>query len=93
MRSNKEGSHLGRSLEIAVDCPQNPLSRHHKTGGQIHRVLQGAARERNISPKRKFWGRISRGHPGVIRADIPAQNFGQGAQNPGKKPAFGRAHP
>ena len=39
--------------------------------------------ERKISPKRKFSGRISRGHPGVIRADIPAQNFGQGAQNPG----------
>ena len=34
-------------------------------------------------------GRISRGHPGVIRADIPAQNFGQGRQNPGKQ-AFWR---
>ena len=40
--------------------------------------------ERKISPKRKFWGRITRGHPGVIRADIPAQNFGQGSRNPGK---------
>ena len=30
-------------------------------------------------------GRTSRGHPGVIRADIPAQNFGQGGQNPGTK--------
>ena len=40
--------------------------------------------ERNISPTRKFLGRISRGHPGVIRADIPAQNFGQGTQNHGK---------
>ena len=39
-----------------------------------------AFRERKVSPKRKFLGRISRGHPGVIRADIPAQNFGQGAQ-------------
>ena len=37
--------------------------------------------ERKISPKSKFLGRISRGHPGVIRADIPAQNFGEGAQN------------
>ena len=37
---------------------------------------------------RKFLGQISRGHPGVIRADIPAQNFGQGAQDPGKKRAF-----
>ena len=32
---------------------------------------------------------ISRGHPGVIRADIPAQNFGQGAQNPGKNKHLG----
>ena len=41
-----------------------------------------------------FWdghplGRTSRGHPGVIRADIPAQNFGQGGQNPGKNKHFG----
>ena len=42
------------------------------------------SQERKISPKRKFWGRTSRGHPGVIRTDIPAQNFGQGGQNPGK---------
>ena len=35
-------------------------------------------------------GRISRGHPGVIRADIPAQNFGQGAQKAWKKQALGR---
>ena len=40
--------------------------------------------ERKVSPKRKFLGRTSRGHPGVIRADVPAQNFGQGSQNPGK---------
>ena len=40
---------------------------------------------RKISPKRKFLGRIFRRHPGVIRTDIPAQNFGQGAQNPGTK--------
>ena len=49
--------------------------------------------ERKISPKRKFWGRTSRGHPGLIRADIPAQNFGQGPENPGEKQAFGRGHP
>ena len=42
--------------------------------------------ERKISPKRKFLGRTSRGHPGVIRADIPAQNFSQVGQNPEKKP-------
>ena len=46
--------------------------------------------ERKISPKRKFSGRISRGHPGVIRADIPVQNFGQGAQNPGKTSVWAR---
>ena len=40
--------------------------------------------ERKISPKRKFLGRTSRRHPGVIRADIPAQNFGQGGQNLGQ---------
>ena len=46
--------------------------------------------ERRISPKRKFWGRTSRGHPGVIRADIPAQNFGQGGENPGKTSIWAR---
>ena len=46
--------------------------------------------ERKISPKSKFLGRISRGHPGVIRADIPAQNFGQGAQNLGKTSIWAR---
>ena len=34
--------------------------------------------------KEEVLGRTSRGHPGVIRADILAQNFGQGGQNPGK---------
>ena len=46
------------------------------------------ATERKISPKRKFSGRISRGHPGVIRADIPA-----GAVKILEKQAFGRGHP
>ena len=46
--------------------------------------------ERKISPKRKFLGRTPRGHPGVIRADIPAQNFGQGSQNPGKTSIWAR---
>ena len=41
--------------------------------------------ERKNSPKSKFLARISRGHLGVIRADIPAQNFGQGSPNPGEK--------
>ena len=46
--------------------------------------------ERKISPKRKFSGRISRGHPGVIRADVPAQNFGQGPRNSGKTSIWAR---
>ena len=52
-----------------------------------HKLFRGdfwGQKERKISPKRKFLGRTSRGHPGVIRADIPAKNFGQGGQNPGK---------
>ena len=46
--------------------------------------------KRKTSPKRKFSGRISRGHPGVIRVDIPAQNFGQGPGNPGKTSIWAR---
>ena len=46
--------------------------------------------ERKISPKRKFLGRTSCGHPGVIRANIPTQNFGQGVQNPGKASILAR---
>ena len=46
--------------------------------------------ERIFSPKRKFLGRTSRGHPGVIRADIPTQNFGQGAQDLGKTSIWAR---
>ena len=42
-----------------------------------------------ISPKSKFLGRISRGHPGVTRTDIPAQNFGQGAQKSWKNRHLG----
>ena len=45
--------------------------------------------ERKISPKKKFWGPDILG---VIRADIPAQNFGQGGQNPGKTQAFRHGH-
>ena len=52
--------------------------------------LNSWTQERKISPKRKFSGRTSRGHPGVIRADIPTQNFGQGAPNPGKTSIWAR---
>ena len=44
----------------------------------------GNDQKRKSSPKRKFLERTSRGHPGVIRADVPGQNFGQGPRNPGK---------
>ena len=59
----------------------------------IERERTKRCQERKFSPKRKFLGRTSRGHPGVIRADIPAHNFGQGGQNPEKKQAFRRGHP
>ena len=52
--------------------------------------LPTVSQERKISPKSKFWGRISRGHPGVIRADIPPQNFGQGTPNAGKTSTWAR---
>ena len=38
-------------------------------------------------------GSFRAGHPGVIHADIPAQNFGQGAQNPGKNEHLGAESP
>ena len=63
--------------EFSQHSPQHPP--------QLFSGFPRFSQEGNISPKSKFLGRISRGHPGVIRADIPAQNFGQGAQNPGKK--------
>ena len=34
------------------------------------------------SPKRKFSGRISRGHPGPIRVDAPGQTLGQALETP-----------
>ena len=54
-------------------------------------ALDGTPFKNEKSAQRgSFWG----GHPGVIRADILAQNFGGGAQNPGKKKqAFGRGYP
>ena len=52
-------------------------------------IFWNLIQERKISPKRKFLGRTSCGHPGVIRADIPGKNFGQGGQNPGKNKHFG----
>ena len=58
-------------------------------GGQEEESTSGPTfQERKTSPKRKFSGRISRGHPGVIRADIPTQNFGQGSQNPEENKHF-----
>ena len=37
---------------------------------------------RKTSPKRKFSGRISRGHPGVTRAGVQVKNFWAGPRNP-----------
>ena len=53
-------------------------------------VMVGLSFKNEESAQRgSFWD----GHPGVIRADIPAQNFGQGCQNLGKNQAFRRGHP
>ena len=65
-----------------------------RTGGVAQTSAEEKSQARESSPKSKFWGRISRRHLGVLRADIPAQNFGQGARNPGKKEqAFRCGHP
>ena len=45
---------------------------------------------RDTHLKKKNQPKETRGHPGVIRADIPAENFGQGAQNPGKTSIWAR---
>ena len=41
-------------------------------------------RNERSAQRGSFLGRTSRGCPEVIRADIPAQNFGQGSRNSGK---------
>ena len=40
-----------------------------------HLSVEVSDQERKSSPKRKFLERTSRGHPGVIRADIPAKTL------------------
>ena len=47
------------------------------------------SQERKISPKRKFWGRISRGHPGVIRAGYPGPKLRSGRSKPWKNKHLG----
>ena len=76
----------------SVESGQNPCQEVFvsKIGFGLH--LGESSRMKNQA-KEEVVGRISRRHPGVIRADIPAQNFGQGAQNPQKKQAFGRGYP
>ena len=61
-------------------------------GGDLVFIFFVVCQERKIGPKRTFSGRISRGRPGVIRADILAQNFGKSPQNPGKT-SIRRGHP
>ena len=53
---------------------------------EINPGILCSSRTKN-QPKEEVF--VSRGHLGVIRADIPAQNFGQGAQNPGKTSMWG----
>ena len=49
--------------------------------------------ERKIGPKRKFLGRTSCGHPGVIRADIQPKTSVRVVKILEKKQAFWRGHP
>ena len=48
-------------------------------------IMYSLAKIEKSAQRGSFLGRTSRGHPGVIRTDIPAQNFGQGGQNSGKR--------
>ena len=77
------------SAKVAFDTVRE-MEKHAKS---LYRWFSPINQERKISPKRKFLGRTSRGHPRVVRADIPAQNFGQGGQNRGRKTSFRRGHP
>ena len=79
------------SMGGSASQQQRRFSCHLRTQ-KLPRLRNGFNQERKISPKRKFLGRTARCHPGVIRADIPAQNFGQGGQNPGKASIWGE-HP
>ena len=57
---------------------------------QINLRIFGYSGTKN-SPNRKFTGWISRGRPGVIRADVPGQNFGQALETL-EKQVFGCGH-
>ena len=96
-RDSESWGRLGDGLGSAFRNEKQPKAKVQQVlnvGAQTWELeSRSKAQERKISPKRKFLGRTSCGYPGVIRADIPAQNFGQGGQNPGKKQAFWRGHP
>ena len=55
-------------------------------------TISGTTQERKISPKKKFLGRVSRGHPGVICADVWGQNFRQALETL-EKQAYECRHP
>ena len=91
-----ESLDVRRTLNLKKACdPANPLQppeprRLESDQRSDFGGFSPECQERKISPKRKFSGQISRGHPGVIHADIPAQNFGQGPRNPGKTSIWAR---
>ena len=92
---------FGAGFEIALEPSKLPKEGENPGKGHFYFPLQLwyepkpwfkrdlNSQERKISPKRKFLGRTSLRHLGGIRAGFPAQNFGQGGQNPGKNKHFG----
>ena len=62
--------------------PKAILHQHPLSFAGLLLMLAHMSRTKKVSPKRKFSGRISRGHSGVIRAGFPGQNFGQDPRNP-----------
>ena len=53
--------------------------------GSSHHLTHTFNSREKKRPKRKFSGRISRGRPGVIRADVPGQKLRAGSRNLGKR--------
>ena len=78
-RANAVSLGMGAADYLVVGVGLAQQSRSHERDRK-HTLLGG-------KPKEEVFGD---GHPGVIDADIPAQNFGQDPQNPGKTSILAR---